>query len=129
MPKQTNEIDMYISGFPEDVREKLVQLRAIILKAAPKAEESISYKMPAYKTYGKPLVYFAGFKQHIGLYALPSGHAEFSKELSIYKSGKGSVQFPIDKPLPVSLIRRMVAFRLKENKLKWEKRATNVKKK
>ena len=112
-----NEVDQYISTFPEDVQVILEKIRSIVKKAAPDAVESIAYQMPAYKTNKKPLVYFAGFKNHIGLYATPSGHEEFSRELSKYKHGKGSVQFPLDKPIPFDLIRQMVEFRVEENNL------------
>ena len=84
---------------------------------APNAIESIAYGMPAYKVNGKPLVYFAAFKNHIGFYATPKGHVHFAKELSKYKQGKGSVQFPIDKPIPYDLIKGMVEFKAKENLL------------
>ncbi|MBK6914294.1 MAG: DUF1801 domain-containing protein [Ignavibacteriales bacterium] len=107
--------DDYIKSFPKDVRHRLEQIRAIIKHTAPDAEESISYGMPAYKLNGKPLVYFAAFKNHIGFYATPSGHSEFAKELSKYKQGKGSVRFPLDKPLPLGLITKIVKFRAKEN--------------
>ena len=90
----------------------------VILTEAPNAIESISYGMPAYKLNGKPLVYFAGYKHHIGFYATPSGHSEFAKELANYKEGKGSVQFPIKEKFPYDLIKRMVAFRVKENLVK-----------
>jgi uncharacterized protein YdhG (YjbR/CyaY superfamily) len=110
-----NEIDLYISNFPADVQEILIQIRSVIKKAAPEALESFSYGMPAYKTKGKPLVYFAGYKNHIGFYATPSGHEQFSSELSHYKQGKGSVQFPLNQPIPFDLIRRMVEFKVKEN--------------
>ena len=112
-----NPIDQYISTFPEAVQSDLKTLRALIKEVAPTADESIAYGMPAYKTCGKPLVYFAGYKNHIGLYATPSGHSEFEKELSGYKQGKGSVQFPIGE-LPLDLIRRIVAFRVDENQKK-----------
>lgn len=92
----------------------LEQIREIIIKAAPKAEELISYKMPAYKYHGV-LVYFAGYKNHIGFYAAPTGHEAFKRELSIYKTGKGSVQFPLDQPMPLNLISKIVKFRVKEN--------------
>ena len=111
-----SEVDQYISTFPEEVQVILKKIRAIVKKAAPDAVESIAYQMPAYRTNKKPLVYFAGFKQHIGFYATPSGHAEFSRELSRYKHGKGSVQFPLDKPIPYDLIKQMVEFRVEENK-------------
>jgi len=107
--------DEYIAGFPGDIQVILNQVRATIQKAAPDAEESIAYGMPAYKLKGKPLVYFAGFKNHIGFYATPSGHSEFAKELSKYKQGKGSVQFPLDQPIPYDLIAQIVEFRVVEN--------------
>ena len=109
----------YIALFPEETHEHLEQIRDIIKKAAPNAVETISYGMPAYKTYGKPLIYFACFKNHIGLYATPSGHQEFKEELSGYKQGKGSVQFPLNKPIPYKLIKRIVTFKAKENELKY----------
>ena len=110
-----SEVDEYIESFPDNVRKILTRIRKIILDHAPDADESFAYQMPAYKTNGKPLVYFAGFKNHIGFYATPTGHAEFAKELSKYKQGKGSVQFPLDKPLPIDLIAQIVRFRVKEN--------------
>jgi len=114
-------VDNYIKSFPENVQELLKQIRAIIKENAPEAEESFAYQMPAYKTNGKPLIYFAGFKNHIGFYATPTGHAEFAKELSKYKQGKGSVQFPLDKPLPLKLIGQVVRFRVIENSTKSKK--------
>jgi uncharacterized protein YdhG (YjbR/CyaY superfamily) len=110
-------VDNYIKSFPENVQELLNQIRAIIKENAPEAEESFAYQMPAYKTNGKPLVYFAVFKNHIGFYATPTGHAKFEKELSKYKQGKGSVQFPLDKPMPLYLIARIVKFRVEENSI------------
>lgn len=115
MNKSDNSIDNYISSFPNDVQEKLNKLRQLILDLAPNAVESISYGMPGYKTNGKPLVYFGGYKKHIGFYATPTGHKQFEKALSKYKQGKGSVQFPLDQPIPYELIKEIVAFRLKEN--------------
>jgi uncharacterized protein YdhG (YjbR/CyaY superfamily) len=114
-PNAPITIDEYIAGFPVDIQLILDQVRSTIRQAAPDAEESIGYGMPAYKTYGKPLVYFAAFNNHIGFYATPSGHAEFAKELSKYKQGKGSVQFPIDQPMPLDLIFQIVEFRVFEN--------------
>jgi len=116
-------VDDYIKSFPENVQVRLNQIRAIIKKNAPEAEESIAYKMPAYKTNGKPLVYFAGFDKHIGFYATPTGHSQFVKELSKYKQGKGSVQFPLDIPLPLDLISRIVRFRVEENSIKKSKKS------
>jgi uncharacterized protein YdhG (YjbR/CyaY superfamily) len=107
-------VDAYIAQFPKTTREILLEIRDTIKQAAPDAEESISYGMPAYKLYAKPLVYFAGYEKHIGFYATPAGHAAFEKQLSKYKQGKGSVQFPIDEPMPLSLITKMVKFRAQE---------------
>jgi uncharacterized protein YdhG (YjbR/CyaY superfamily) len=115
-------VDDYIKSFPENVQDMLSQIRAIIKENAPEAVESISYQMPAYKTHGRPLVYFAGYKNHIGFYATPTGHSEFEQELSKYKQGKGSVQFPVDKPIPADLIARIVKFRLLENSGKKKKK-------
>lgn len=104
-------VDEYISTFPKSTQNVLEQVRKTIKKAAPAVEESISYAMPAYKLNGKPLVYFAGYENHVGLYATPSGHAAFQEELSKYKQGKGSVQFPLEEPMPLDLITRIVKFR------------------
>ena len=113
-----NEVDKYIYSFPEEVRNILLQIRQIIHQEAPDAIEGFAYQMPSYKTNGKPLVYFAGFKKHIGFYATPSGHSEFAKELSEYKQGRGSVQFPLNKPIPLDLIKQIVIFRVNENNSK-----------
>lgn len=110
-----NEIDQYISKFPEEVQQQLQKVRAIIKTIAPEAIEQLAYGMPGYKTHGKPLVYFAGYKNHIGFYATPSGHEAFQNDLSKYKQGKGSVQFPLNQPLPFDLIEKIVRFRVKEN--------------
>lgn len=110
-----NEIEKYISLFNEHLQTRLFQIRDIILECAPDADEHMAYGMPAYKTFNKPLVYFAGFKNHVGLYALPSGHAHFSAEFAKYKQGKGSVQFPNEEPLPLELIKKIVQFRVTEN--------------
>lgn len=122
--KQTeimNEIDQYILAYPVKVQKILKNIRSIIKNSAPEAVESIAYGMPAYKTGGKPLVYFAGFKNHIGFYATPTGHEQFSEELSRYKQGKGSVQFPLEKEVPFDLIKKIVEFRVKENLSKTSK--------
>jgi len=110
-----NEVDKYISTFPGDTRRILNKVRKIILEEAPEASESMAYKMPAYKTNGKVLVYFAGFNKHIGLYATPSAHTSFTDELSEYKHGKGSVQFPLNQPMPYDLIRNIVKYKVMEN--------------
>jgi len=107
-------IDEYIAGFPNDVQDILQKIRMTIRKAAPESEETISYKMPAFTLNGN-LVYFAGFEKHIGFYPIPTGIDKFKKELSVYKQGKGSVQFPLDKPIPYNLISKIVKFRVKEN--------------
>jgi uncharacterized protein YdhG (YjbR/CyaY superfamily) len=108
-------IDHYIETFPPEIQNHLLKIRALIQEIAPDAKESMAYGMPGYKTHGKPLVYFAGYKNHIGLYALPSGHEAYAAELACYKQGKGSVQFPLDKPIPFDLIERIVRFRYTEN--------------
>lgn len=110
--KSFRNVDEYIGSFPVEVQELLKQVRKTIREAAPEAEESISYGMPAYKLFKKPLVYFAGFERHIGFYATPTGHSQFAKELSAYKHGKGSVQFPLDKPIPLDLISRITKFKV-----------------
>ena len=108
-------VDAYIQSFPEDVQAVLNQFRKTIKQHAPAAEESISYGMPAYKLNGKPLVYFAAFKNHIGFYATPTGHEAFAKDLAVYKQGKGSVQFPFNQPMPLPLISEIVKFRAAQN--------------
>ncbi len=112
----------YIKSFPKDIQEILNRLRSIVQKIAPEAEESISYGMPAYKLNKKPLVYFAAFKNHIGFYATPSGHSEFEEELTKYKQGKGSVQFPFD-DVPYKLIEKIVRFRVGQNEAKTKEKA------
>ncbi|MCO6146792.1 iron chaperone [Flavobacterium sp. NRK1] len=111
------DIDTYIDSFPSEIQQLLQLVRITVHKAAINAEETISYGMPAFKLNGN-LVYFAAFKNHIGFYALPSGNKAFQKELSQYKTGKGSIQFPYSKPLPLDLITKIVKFRIKENQQK-----------
>ena len=117
IPKQEapQTIDAYIAGFPEDVQAILQQVRRTIHEAAPEATEAISYQMPTFKLHGN-LVHFGAFKNHIGFYPVPSGMAAFAAELAAYKQGKGSVQFPLNKPMPLDLIRRIVEFRVQESK-------------
>ncbi len=125
---KTNEspdVNSYIALFPEHTRALLETLRTAIKKAAPNAEETISYQMPAYKQDGM-LVYFAGYKSHIGFYPGAAGISEFKKEVSAYKNAKGSVQFPLDEPLPLTLVSKIVKFRVKQNT---EKAKARVKKK
>ena len=114
--KQTKPttIDKYIAGFPLDVQEILQKIRVTIRKAAPQAEETIKYQMPTFTLHGN-LVHFAAFKNHIGFYPVPTGIEAFKRELAAYEGGKGSVQFPLDKPIPYSLISKIVKFRVKEN--------------
>ncbi|MFZ4057011.1 MAG: iron chaperone [Ferruginibacter sp.] len=106
-------VDAYIKDFPPHIQSMLNDVRTTIRNNAPDAVELISYGMPAYKLKGKPLVYFAGYKNHIGFYATPQAHEQFATALSKYKQGKGSVQFPIDKPMPLALIKKMVVFKVK----------------
>jgi uncharacterized protein YdhG (YjbR/CyaY superfamily) len=108
------KIDEYIAGFPEEVQEILEKIRTTIRKAAPNAEETINYGIPTFTLKGN-LVHFAGFKKHIGFYPTPTGIEKFKKELSVYEGAKGSVQFPLDKPIPYGLISKIVKFRVKEN--------------
>jgi uncharacterized protein YdhG (YjbR/CyaY superfamily) len=107
-------IDQYISSFPSGVQEMLEQIRRTIRKAAPGAEETISYQMPAFRLEGI-LVYFAAFKNHISLFPQTTAIAKFKRQLSRYEGAKGTVRFPIDKPLPLNLIGKIVKFRVKEN--------------
>ena len=111
------DIDAYIAGFPEPIQNLLEEVRATIKRTAPEAGEMISYGMPAFRQNGM-LVYFAAFKNHIGFYPLPLGIEAFREELSAYKGTKGSVHFPLNKPLPVELIARIVNFRIDENRKK-----------
>lgn len=112
-PTAPTTVDAYIASFPAATQTLLTQMRETIIAAAPQADECISYGMPAYKLHNKPLVYFAGYAKHIGFYAAPTGHEAFKAELARYKQGKGSVQFPLNQPLPLDLVKRIVAFRVK----------------
>lgn len=107
----TNTVQEYINQFDGEVKARLVQLRTLIQTEVPEAEESISYGLVGYKLNNKPLVYFGGFKNHIGFYATPNGHEAFKQEFSKYKQGKGSVQFPNNRPLPIELVKRVVMYR------------------
>jgi len=107
-------IDEYIAEFPPEVRAVLEQVRALIHATAPEAVETISYAMPTFDLRGKHLVYFAAFAHHIGFYPTGSGTAAFKDEITSYKSAKGSIQFPLDQPMPTDLIRRIVEFRVSE---------------
>lgn len=108
------DIDTYIAAFPPAVQAMLQQVRETIQKAAPAATEAISYAIPTFRLNGN-LVHFAGYKNHIGFYPAPTGAEAFKKELSVYKAGKGSVQFPLDQPMPLALITKIVKYRVKES--------------
>jgi len=123
--KFPKDIDEYIADFPEDVQAILKKLRSTIRAAAPQAEETISYQMPTFTLEGN-LVHFAAYKKHIGFYPAPSGIEKFRNELSAYKGAKGSVQFPLDQPIPYELVSEIVKYRVKEN---LEKAAAKTKKK
>lgn len=114
-------IDEYIADFPTETQYILEKIRTAIKNLVPDAEETMSYAIPTFKLKGVYLVYFAGYKNHIGFYATPTGHEAFKEELSTYKQGKGSVQFPLNKPIPYDLIIRIVAFRVKESEHKFKK--------
>ena len=107
-------MDGYIAAFPKNVRNILIKLRRVIRESAPKSEETISYGIPTFKLNGN-LVHFGAYKNHIGFYPTPSAIVAFQKELSPYKQTKGTVQFPIDKPIPFDLVKKIVGFRIKEN--------------
>lgn len=106
-----NDVDTYINQFDKLVRTRLETLRDLVRTEAQQADEGIMYGLVGYKLNKKPLVYFGGFKNHVGFYATPQGHEAFAEELSVYKQGKGSVQFPNDQPLPIDLIKRMVKYK------------------
>lgn len=114
-PATPRDIDEYIAGFPPDVQEILRAVRATIHQAAPSAEETISYKMPAFNLHGHYLIYFAAYKKHIALYPIPAGDPAFSRKIAAYRTGKGTLRFPLDKPIPYRLIARLVRLRAKEN--------------
>ena len=118
---RSETIDEYIAGFSTDIQKVLEQVRTTIKTAAPDAQEAIKYAMPTFVLNGN-LVHFAAFKNHIGFYSTPSEHPAFKDELSAYKGAKGSVQFPLDKPIPLDLITRIVEFRAKENLEKAQKK-------
>ena len=114
MKTQYKTIDEYIKTYPTNIQSILEQMRQTIRKAAPEASEAISYQMPAFKLNGN-LIYFAAFKNHIGFYPTPSGIEAFKQEFAPYKTSKGAVQFPLDKPIPYDLVEKIVLFRVKEN--------------
>ena len=112
---KSKDVDKYIARFPPKTRRVLAKIRATIHRAAPRVEESITYKIPTFKLNGRRLIYFAVFKAHIGLYPVtPDVKAKFKKELAGYKGGKGTVRFPLDEPVPYGLIAKIVRFKLKQ---------------
>lgn len=123
---KVESVDQYINSFPPNTKKLLKQLRVLIKKSVPGVDESIGYNMPAYK-YKGVLVYFAGYEKHIGFYPMPSAITKFKKEFSVYKSAKGSVQFPLDEPLPVKLIEAVLKFRVRENETALELKAKKKK--
>lgn len=123
--KQFETIDEYIGTFPKEVQSILEKIRQTIRKAAPQAVESISYQMPAFKMNGRYLVYFAGWKNHVALYPIPSNNGNFRKELAPYVGGKGTARFQLDEPIPYALIEKIVVLLMRANLVK----ASKVKKK
>ncbi len=112
---KAQNIDEYIARFPKKTQEYLTKIRLTIKRLVPEAEERISYQIPAFNLNGKYLIYFAGFHKHVSMYPAPRGSENFQEELSHYKGGKGTVQFPLDRPLPVDLIKRIIKFKIDEN--------------
>lgn len=111
-PNTAKNIDEYIAGYPKDIQAMLQQIRTTIRKITPEAEETIKYAIPTFVLNGKNLVHFAAFKNHIGFYPTPTGIESFKKDLAKYKQGKGSVQFPLDEPMPLTLITKIVKFNI-----------------
>lgn len=108
-------IDDYISNFPEETQRVLNQIQEIIREAAPEAEETISYQIPTFKLNGKYFIYFAGWKSHVSLYPIPEGDNEFQKEITPYVAGKGTLKFPLEKPIPYELIKKVVRLSVQEH--------------
>jgi uncharacterized protein YdhG (YjbR/CyaY superfamily) len=120
--KEYTDINAFVAEFPEEVQKILEKVRATIQKAAPEAKEAIKYGMPTFVLNGN-LVHFAAYKNHIGFYPAPTGIDAFMDELAIYRTGKGTIQFPIDKPIPFDLITKVVKFRVAENLKKGKKKS------
>lgn len=123
MKNKFNSIDEYIATFPDDVQRILIELRNTIKAAAPEAGEKISYEIPTFTLNGKSLIYFAGWKHHISVYPIPSGNDAFNEKVSKYVAGKGTLKFPLDKPLPLDLISEAVKLRVAENQLSAESKS------
>ena len=113
--KKFKTVEEYFASFPKSIRDKLEKIRQIIKQEASEAEEILSYQMPAFKLNKRILAYYAAWKEHVALYAYPSSVIKFKKELTAYETSKATIKFPLDKPLPVSLIRKIIKFRVKEN--------------
>lgn len=130
MPSQPvpGSVDEYIAGFPDDVQQVLRRIRAAIRDAAPEAEETISYQIPTFKVGGTYLIYFAGFKKHVSVYPAPVEHPDFAEEMKVYGSGRGTARFPLDRPVPLDLITRMVKFRMQDAQSRLQARAKKKKK-
>jgi len=120
--KNFSSIDEYIKNFPDDVQPKLEKVRQTIKKTVPEAVETISYNMPTFKLNGKYLIYFAANKNHIGIYPLPSGTDAFNKEIQPYKAAKSTIRFPLEKPVPLGLLKKIVKFLMAENQAREKKR-------
>jgi uncharacterized protein YdhG (YjbR/CyaY superfamily) len=116
MRSTAGSIDEYIAGFPAETQKALREIRELIRASAPDAMETISYSIPTFDLNGRHLVHFAGYARHIGFYPIPTGIEAFKKDFEPYKQGRGSVQFPLSQPLPADLIRRVVEFRVAENR-------------
>ena len=115
MAQRFANTDDYIHSFPPNVQAVLKKIRSTIRQVIPNATEAISYQVPAFKVNGRYIIYFAGWKEHVSLYPIPTGPAGFDKEIEPHTSGKGTIKFPLDKPIPYSLIKKVVKFRLQEN--------------
>jgi len=114
MRKQAEDINAYIADFPKDVQKKLKEVRSTMKKVIPKGEEAIKYAIPTFMLDGKNFIHFAAFKNHIGVYPPPHGDEALAKAMEVYRTGKGTLQFPLDSPLPLTFIKRVVKQRLKE---------------
>ena len=117
-----NSIDEYIATFPDNIQKTLEELRSTIRAAAPEADETISYNIPTFTSNGKYLIYFAGWKNHISLYPIPTGTDAFNKQVSKYVEGKGTLKFPIDKPLPLKLITKIVKLKVAQSRKRTDKK-------
>lgn len=114
--KKFKTVDEYIGTFPVEVQKILKKIRKIIQAAAPEAQDAISYQIPTFKLHGRYIVYFAGWKSHVSLYPIPTGSEAFQKEIALYIAGKGTLKFPLNKPIPYSLIKKVVTLHIKEKK-------------